>query len=153
MNYVIIAGRLGRDAETRFTADGTKVVTLTVATSSFKGGKEETIWWRCTLWGDRFDKMLPYLTKGSAVIVSGELSKPEMYTDKNGVQQIGSLELRAESVRFSPFGKPATGEQQQQPAQNQSPAQNRNSMAEVVGGGAAFAAASTMDSDEDQLPF
>lgn len=104
MNFILIAGHLGADPETRFTQSGQKVTTLRVATNVRKGGKDETVWYRVTIWGERFDKMMPYLKKGSAVMVSGELGKPEIYTDKEGRQQI-SLEVTADNVRFSPFGK------------------------------------------------
>lgn len=104
MNFIQIAGHLGADVETRFTPSGQKVTTLRVATNSRRNGKEETIWWRVTLWGDRFDKMLPYLKKGTAIIVVGEIQKPEIYTDKMGQPQI-SLDITAEFIRFSPFGK------------------------------------------------
>jgi single-strand DNA-binding protein len=104
MNFIQIMGHLGADAETRFTPSGQKVTNLRVATTVRRGGKEETIWYRITLWGDRFDKMLPYLKKGSAIIVVGELGKPEIYTDREGKQQI-ALEVTAEFIRFSPFGR------------------------------------------------
>ncbi len=150
MNFVFIAGHLGRDPETRFTADGTKVTTLVVATSSRKSGKEETIWWRVTIWGDRFDKMLPYLTKGKPVMVKGELFKPETYTDKNGVTQIGSLEVRADSIHFSPFGKPDQAGQQA----SHTSAPHQGGMSEVTAGTAmAQASSENFDSEDDQLPF
>jgi len=104
MHFVWIAGRLGADPETRFTPKGQKVTTMRVATNGKRGGKEETIWWRATLWGDQFDRMLPYLKKGSAVMVMGEMHKPEIYNDREGKAQI-SMELTADVVRFSPFGK------------------------------------------------
>lgn len=104
MNFVEIAGHLGADPEERFTPSGKRVVSLRVATKVRQGGKDETIWWRVTIWGDRFDKMLPYLKKGSAVIVIGEMMKPEVYVDKEGKSQV-SLTITAEIVRFSPFGK------------------------------------------------
>jgi len=107
MNIVTIAGRLGRDPETRFTQSGQKVTSFTVATNSRRGGKDETIWWRITIWGDRFDKMLTYLKKGSAVIVCGEMHISE-YTDREGNKRT-SLEITADSIRFSPFGRPADG--------------------------------------------
>ncbi len=112
MIIVQLAGRLGRDAETRFTPSGQKVTNLTLATNVRKGGKDETVWWRVTIWGDRYDKMLPYFKKGSALIVVGEMSKPEIWTDKEGRPQV-SLEITADIVRFSPFGNPdqRTGEQ------------------------------------------
>jgi len=111
MNIVQIAGRLGRDPESRFTPSGQKVTTFTVATNVRKGGKEETVWWRVTIWGERFDKLMSYLKKGSAVIVIGEMNKPEIWTDKEGRPQI-SLDLTAEIVRFSPFGNPERSQDQ-----------------------------------------
>jgi single-strand DNA-binding protein len=103
MNILQVAGRLGKDAEVRFTQGGQKVTTLTLASSVRRQGKEETIWWRCTIWGDRFDKLVPYFKKGSALIVIGELAKPTVYTDKEGNPQV-SMDLTVEIVKFSPFG-------------------------------------------------
>lgn len=104
MNITQIAGHLGADPETRFTANGQKVTTIRVAANSKRGGKEETTWWRVTVWGDKFDKIMPYLKKGSAVIVIGEMIKPEIWTGKDGTPQV-NLEIWAEVIRFSPFGK------------------------------------------------
>lgn len=104
MNIIQIAGRLGADPETRFTPSGQKVTTFRVAVNIRRSGKDDTIWYRITVWGDRFDKMIQYLKKGSAVIVVGSLNKPEIYTDKEGRPQI-SLEITAEMIQFSPFGK------------------------------------------------
>lgn len=105
MILVEIAGFLGADAEERFTASGKKVVSLRVATRVRQGGAEETVWWRVTIWGDRYDKMVPYLKKGASVLIVGEMAKPETYTTKDGATAI-SLSLNAEIVKFSPFGKP-----------------------------------------------
>ena len=103
MNFLQIFGRLGADPETRFTSNGQKVTTMRVACNVRKAGKDETMWWRVTIWGDRFDKMMTYLKKGSAVIVMGAMGKPEIYTGRDGVPQV-SLEMTAESIHFSPFG-------------------------------------------------
>ncbi len=105
MNILQIAGRLGKKPESRFTASGLKVTTFNVAVNVRKGGKEETMWWRVTVWGDRFDKMIAHLDKGSAVIVIGEMGKPEIWTDKEGRSQV-SLDITADILKFSPFGNP-----------------------------------------------
>lgn len=102
MQMIQIAGRLGSDPESRFTPGGQKVTTFRVATNTRRAGKDETTWWRVTIWGDRFDKMLTFLKKGSAVIVFGEM-KAAIYMDKAGQPQIG-LEITADSIKFSPFG-------------------------------------------------
>lgn len=126
MIIVEIAGFLGADPEERFTATGKRVITLRVAARArFAGGRgdrqggggqqgerDDTVWWRVSIWGDRYDKMLPYLKKGSAVIIIGEMGKPEAYVAKDGTTQI-SLNLTAEIIKFSPFGKSEGGREQQ----------------------------------------
>lgn len=98
-----IMGNLGADPETRFTPSGQKVTSLRVACNSKKSGKEETIWWRVSVWGDRFDKMMTYLKKGSMIIAVGTMSKPEIYT-KDGNPQV-SLNMTAEMLMFPPLPK------------------------------------------------
>lgn len=108
MIVVQIAGRLGRDAESRFTPSGQKVTTLNMATNIRKAGKDETVWWRVVIWGDRYDKMIPYFKKGSALIVVGEMNKvPDIWTDKDGRPNV-NLEITAEIIRFNG----GTGERQ-----------------------------------------
>lgn len=105
MNQITIAGHLGSDPEVRFTSSGQKVTTLRVAARARRSGKDETIWWKVTIWGEQFDKIMPYFKKGSPIIVVGELSKPEIFTDREGRPQV-SMNITAQNVMFSPFGKP-----------------------------------------------
>ena len=153
MNLIQIAGFLGADVEERTTGTGKRVVSLRLATRTRQGGKDDTIWWRVNIWNDRFDRMLPYLRKGTALIVVGEMSKPETYVDKNGQTQV-SMTVSAEIIKFSPFGKPDKGEGQTQgdatqgqPAYAGAPAGGGDSVAfgANVGGGQALAG--------DDLPF
>lgn len=115
MNFIHIAGHLGADPEVRFTSSGKKVTTMKVATRSRRGknGEEQTIWWRVTIWGEQFDKMVSFLKKGSAVMVYGDVHKPEIFTDREGKPQV-SLDITAVHIEFSPFGgggsKSQTGE-------------------------------------------
>lgn len=104
MNHIFIAGHLGADPEVRFTSSGQKVTTLRVACNSRKSGKEETIWWKVTVWGEQFDKIIPYFKKGSPIMVAGDLAKPEIFNDREGKAQI-SLNITASNIMFSPFGK------------------------------------------------
>lgn len=105
MNLIHIAGHLGADAEARYTASGKKVINLRVASRTRKGGNDDTIWWRVTLWGDQWDKMVPYLKKGAGVMIIGEFHKPEIFTDREGKPQ-PSMDITAVHLQFSPFGKP-----------------------------------------------
>ncbi len=104
MFIVHLAGHLGKDPETRFTPSGQKVTAFTIATNHRKGKEDVTIWVRVTVWGDRFDKLISYLKKGSGVVVTGRMNPPSSYTDKEGRTQI-SLEVTAEMIEFSPFGR------------------------------------------------
>jgi single-strand DNA-binding protein len=122
MNQTTIAGHLGADPEVRFTSSGQKVTTLRVAARARRSGKDETIWWKVTIWGEQFDKIIPYFKKGSAIIVVGELNKPEIFTDREGRPQI-SMSITAFNIMFSPFGRtdsPAssTGEASQEAPSN-----------------------------------
>ena len=113
MNHMTIMGHLGADPEVRFTSGGQKVTTLRVAANQRRGGKEETFWWRVTIWGEQFDKIMPYFKKGSTIVVNGEMLKPEIYTNKEGQPQI-SLNLVAYNISFAPFGRGERQEEQQQ---------------------------------------
>jgi len=104
MFIVHVAGHLGKDPETRFTANGQKVTTFSLAVNQRKGKEDVTVWVRVTIWGDRFDKMLSFIKKGSGLIVTGKLNPPTTYVDKEGRTQV-ALELTAEMVEFSPFGR------------------------------------------------
>ena len=124
MQKITLAGNVGRDPETRYTGSGVKIVSFSVACNKKKAGKDETTWFRISVFGDRFDKMLPYIKKGSSLFVTGDLSVNE-WTDANGEKR-SSLEVNADSLNFSPFGR---GDQNQQQA-SQNPAQNQGSSQE-----------------------
>ena len=118
MNVIQIAGHLGNDPEVRFTPSGQKVTSFRVAArarGSNKEGTDNTIWWNVTVWGERFDKMISYFKKGSSIIVVGEMRKPSIYTNRDGQPQ-PSMEITAEMLMFSPFGKSSSngGANQQQ---------------------------------------
>ena len=148
MILVEIAGYLGADPEERYTANGKRVVGLRVATRVRQGGQDETVWWRVNIWGDRFDKMLQYLKKGSGVIIIGDMGKPDTYVSKDGATQV-SLTLTAEIIKFSPFGRtdrPAEKEQQVVEASSS----KETSFATV---GAGVEEENSLAGDDDDLPF
>ena len=77
MQTITIAGRIGKDAETRNTQTGDSVTGFTVAVDQRNGRDKTTNWWRVSLWGKRGDALAQYLTKGASVTVSGEFSLGE----------------------------------------------------------------------------
>ena len=77
MKAITIAGRIGKDAETRQTQQGDQVTGFTVAVDEGFGDKKRTIWFDVSYWGKRGAAVAPYLTKGGNVTVSGDLSTRE----------------------------------------------------------------------------
>lgn len=151
MTFTQIAGHIGKDAETRFTQDGKKVTSFSVATNKRKAGQEVTIWYRVTIWGDQFDNMIPYLKKGSAVIVIGDF-EARLYTDKDNKPQI-SYELTARMINFSPFGK---SEKSRENQQSQPEASSPYGSSEPFKGGYQpnnGAQQAQFDEEFDKLPF
>ena len=152
MNFIHIAGHLGADPEVRFTSTGKKVTTLRVATRSRKGQNDETIWYRVTIWGEQYDKVIPHFKKGSAIVVAGELQRPEIFTDREGKPQI-SLDITANSIQFSPFGKGGPGAQQGQEGGIQAQPATAPSAASSPYMPSFGTAAPKGDTHDDEVPF
>jgi single-strand DNA-binding protein len=151
MNTIYIAGNIGADPVTRFTPSGQKVTSFNVATNIKRGENTTTIWYRITVWGDRFDKMMAYLKKGSSIIVIGELQEPKIWTDKEGRPQV-SLDVTAEILRFSPFGKADRPQEAGSSASRGS--QHEEGFGEqTFGGGSQQGHKQHQDAEEDALPF
>jgi len=96
MNVFTATGNLGNSAEQRFTGDGKSIVNFSVAVKSGYGKNAATTWVKCGLWGKQGEAVLPYLTKGQLVGVSGELCLRE-YQNKDGSKG-SSLEVNVNSL-------------------------------------------------------
>lgn len=77
MKSIAIAGNIGKDAVTRSTQNGDKVTGWSVAVEERNGQEKRTLWFDVSLWGKRGEALAQYLTKGTRVGVSGELSTRE----------------------------------------------------------------------------
>lgn len=90
INKVILVGNLGADPEVKYTAGGTAIGTLSIATSeSWKDKQtgeqqERTEWHRVKLFGRLAEISGEYLKKGRQVYIEGSL-RTDKYTDKDGV--------------------------------------------------------------------
>lgn len=77
MLKVIIAGRLGKNAEHRTTQGGTDVCSFSVATDVGWGENKHTVWVDVAKFGKGAEGLTRYLTKGTSVTVVGDLSTRE----------------------------------------------------------------------------
>lgn len=74
---------LGRKPEIKQLPSGASVLVFSAANNVGFGDKQQTIWLNCQLFGQRGEKIAPYLDKGSKVWVTGEMTIRE-YTGKDG---------------------------------------------------------------------
>ncbi len=106
MNNITVAGRLGNDAEQKFFGSGDSVVNFSVAVNRPKKGgqKQDALWFRVALFGKLGETLLPFLTKGTTVAVSGELNVRQ-YEAKGATQT--SIEINARQVSLLGGGQSA----------------------------------------------
>jgi single-strand DNA-binding protein len=108
MNFITIAGQLGRDAEVRYLNSGDPVCSFSVADSA--GRDKPTIWWNCSIFGKRAEALSPYLLKGQAVTVCGAISE-RAWKDKDGNDR-KSMDVRVSEVALQGGKKAAGGSQE-----------------------------------------
>jgi single-strand DNA-binding protein len=89
INKVILIGNLGQDPEVRYTANGTAVANLRIATSETWRDKqtgeqkENTEWHTVVLFGKTAEIASQYLKKGRQVYIEGRL-QTRKWQDKSG---------------------------------------------------------------------
>ena len=101
MKTITIAGRLGKNATLRRTQNGDPVLGFSVAVNDGYGDKAKTMWFECSWFGKRAEKIEQYLTKGTSVCVSGDLGTRE-YNGKTYLQvRVSELDLMGGGERRS----------------------------------------------------
>ena len=104
INKVILLGRLGNDPEVKYTANGSAVTNISVATSEQWKDKQtgemqtKTEWSRVVFFGKLAEIAGQYLKKGSQVYVEGSL-RTNKYTDKNGIERY-STDIHATEMQM-----------------------------------------------------
>lgn len=73
MNKLIIKGNLTKDIDVKTTSNGVLVGEFTVANNERVGENEITTFIKCVMFGERVEKICPYLLKGTKVLVDGRL--------------------------------------------------------------------------------
>lgn len=142
VNKVILVGNVGQDPETRFTASGSAITNVSIATSeSWKdkqtGQMQEKTEWHRVVFFNRLGEIAgEYLKKGSKVYVEGKL-QTRKWQDQNG-QDKYTTEIVANELQMLD----SRGEQQAATAQNSAPQQSSSATPPPQ-----------MDSFDDDIPF
>ena len=138
VNKAIVLGNIGRDPEVRYSASGSAVCNLSIATTrkwKSKDGEaqEETEWHRVVFYDRLAEVADEYLGKGSAVYVEGRL-KTRKWQDKDGIDRY-TTEIVGEHMQM--LGGRDSAQAAQKPAA-QKPAAKK---------------ADSFDSMDDDIPF
>jgi single-strand DNA-binding protein len=120
-----VIGHIGKDAEVKEIAGGSKVVNFNVASTEHwkdKEGnkKDKTTWVRCALW--KGEKLAQYLKKGQLVYVSGTPSA-SAYNNERG-EPVGTLELQVRDIKL--LGKNTASEKPAESGQERTKFQGDN---------------------------
>lgn len=118
MNKVILIGRLCADPEFRQTTSGIAVCRIRIAVNrpKQKDKEQQADFINCTAWRSTAEFIARYFSKGSKIVVEGQLRNND-YTDQNNVKHF-SMDVLIEGVEFGE-SKGTGGGYQQQSAQAQ----------------------------------
>lgn len=101
LNRVVLAGRLTKDPELRYTPNGNAVTRFTVAvTRPFRNqqGEQKTDFVNCVAWRKQAENLANYMRKGSMVGVDGRI-QTDSYDDQDG-KRVFVTEVLAEQIHF-----------------------------------------------------
>lgn len=119
VNKCIILGNLGNDPEVKYTASGSAIANMTVATSDeWKDkqtgeAKSNTEWHRVVLFGKLAEVAGEYLRKGSQVYIEGQL-RTRKWTDNAGVEKYSTEIVVGMNGVMQMLGGKQEGKSQQQ---------------------------------------
>jgi len=141
-------GRIGRDAELRYTPGGDAVINLALACDyGRKGqdGKRPTQWVDATLWGKQAEAMAPYLLKSQQIYFTMDDTHIETYAKTGGGE---GFKLTGKIILIKFVGSPPQAANQ--PQQQSRPQQSRQQAASRP---AQNQQAAPPDSFDDDIPF
>ena len=103
VNKVILIGRLGKDPELRYTADGIPVATFILATTETRKNKDgtktdKTEWHRVVAWRKLGEVVGEYLKKGRLVYIEGSIQSRE-FEGRDGVKR-RTFEIIASAMKM-----------------------------------------------------
>ncbi len=111
MNIGVFTGRVGGDAEVRYTQGGKAVASFSIAIDNGKskdGEKKAATWITATLWEKRAESLTPYIKKGIMVSVSGPVSS-QAWIDKNDGSAKSKVVVTVREFTFAGGGEKREG--------------------------------------------
>ena len=132
INNINLTGIIGNAEFKELQNTSLLVISLAVKKKFVKDKENDTIWFRCNLWGTRAEKLKQYLVKGAGIAVSGE-----MQLDYDKEKKTTYAQVNVDSVDIIKWV-----DNEKQESNNQQPQKPSNDMSGFQ----------TMESDDD-IPF
>lgn len=113
LNTLTVVGRLTRDGELKYTANGTAVIEFTIAVNAVRkrgsNWEEQVSFFPVSLFGKTAESLSPYLRKGTQVGIRGELQQQRWEHESRQISKVVILaqELQLLSRPQSPAVNPA----------------------------------------------
>ena len=145
INNVVLAGRLTRDPELKYTTTGTATATFTLAvTRDFNNanGEKESDFINCVVWRKTAETLANYAKKGSLIDVIGRV-QTRSYENQQG-QKVYVTEVVVEKFHF--LEKRDSGQAQRATNNTQTNQSSANQTRDPFAG-------SSIDLTDDDLPF
>jgi len=158
VNKVILVGNLGADPETRYTAGGSAVTNVRLATTDAWKDKqsgeqqERTEWHRIVFWGRLAEIAAEYLRKGSQIYVEGRI-QTRKWQGQDG-QDRWTTEIVGNEMQMlgSRGGAQASPPPDFDSGQSSGPGSSGPGSSGGSGGGSSRKAETVQDFDDD-IPF
>ena len=148
VNKAIIVGTLGQDPEMRYTANGSAVANISVATNetwkdkSTGEAQERTEWHRIVMFGKLAEIASQYLKKGSQAYFEGRI-QTRKWQDNSGNDRYSTEIVANEMQMLGGRAGGGGGAPMESGGQSQSQSQSRPAPAETA----------SMDDGFDDIPF
>ena len=107
-----VLGRLAADADLAFTGEGTPYAKFRVLANVGPKDHERVESTSCVIWGKRAEALAKHLTKGKAILVTGE---PVTSSWEKDGQKHYRTEVKVDSLTFVGGGKPGNGDAGSEP--------------------------------------
>lgn len=149
MNRSILVGRLTKDPDLRYTANGVPVATFTLAVNrpfQKENGEKEADFINIVVWRKPAENVANFLKKGSLAGVDGRI-QTRNYEGQDG-KRVYITEVVAESVQFLDTRKTSNYQPPMDP-----PPERTNNNSGYSKDSDPFAGNSQIDINDDDLPF
>lgn len=145
INRVVLVGRLTKDPELKYTANGIAVVSFSLAVNrpfSNQQGEREADFINCVVWRKQAENVANYLRKGSLAGVEGRI-QTRRYEAQDG-RQVYVTEVLADSVQF--LEPKNSGSPRPEPTRGHAQATPNKIFSDIPSSG-------SIDVSDDDLPF